>query len=77
MVRLSKIIEELEIIAPSSLKCAWDNVGLLVGDENQKVNRVFLCLDITGENVKAARNTSCRHVYANRACGVRSIDVKN
>ncbi len=54
MLRLSKIIEELEIIAPSSLKCDWDNVGLLVGDENQKINRIFLCLDITGENVKAA-----------------------
>ena len=54
MIRLSKIIEELEIVAPSSLKCSWDNVGLLVGDENQKINKVFVCLDITNENVQAA-----------------------
>ncbi len=54
MVRLSKIMEELEILAPSEAKCPWDNVGLLVGDEGQRISRVFVCLDITGENVKAA-----------------------
>ncbi len=54
MVRLSKIIEELEQIAPSSQKCSWDNVGLLVGDEAQRISRVFVCLDITSENVSAA-----------------------
>ena len=55
MVRLSKIIEELELIAPSSAKCVWDNVGLLVGDEAQRISRVFVCLDITSENVKEAK----------------------
>ncbi len=54
MVRLSKIIEELEVLAPSSAKCSWDNVGLLVGDESQRISRVFVCLDITSENVNAA-----------------------
>ncbi|MBR5155897.1 MAG: Nif3-like dinuclear metal center hexameric protein [Clostridia bacterium] len=54
MVRLSKIIEELELIAPSEAKCSWDNVGLLVGDESQRISRVFVCLDITSENVKSA-----------------------
>lgn len=54
MVRLSKIMEELEVLAPSSLKCPWDNVGLLVGDESQKISRVFVCLDITSQNVKTA-----------------------
>ena len=54
MVRLSKIIEELELIAPSEGKCPWDNVGLLEGDESQRVSRVFVCLDITSENAAAA-----------------------
>lgn len=56
MVRLSKIIEELEVLAPPCLKCSWDNMGLLVGDESQRISRVFVCLDITSENVKAAAN---------------------
>ncbi len=54
MVRLSKIIEELELVAPINLKCSWDNVGLLVGDEGKRVSHVFVCLDITSENVRSA-----------------------
>ncbi|MBQ9736882.1 MAG: Nif3-like dinuclear metal center hexameric protein [Clostridia bacterium] len=54
MIRVSKILEELEIIAPLELQCNWDNSGLLVGDESQRVEKVFVCLDITSENVKSA-----------------------
>ena len=54
MVILSNIIEELEKVAPSELKFLWDNVGLLVGDGAQRIARVYVCLDITAENVKAA-----------------------
>ena len=54
MVILSNIIEELEKVAPSELKFPWDNVGLLVGDGAQRIGRVYVCLDITAENVKAA-----------------------
>lgn len=54
MIRLSRILEELEVLAPLHLQCEWDNGGLLVGDENQMIERVFVCLDITHENVKAA-----------------------
>lgn len=54
MIRLSNILEELERVAPPELKFPWDNAGLLVGDETQRINRVFVCLDITAENVKAA-----------------------
>ena len=54
MVRLSKIVEELENLASPQLKCSWDNVGLLVGDESKRIERVFVCLDVTSENVRAA-----------------------
>ena len=54
MVILSSIIKELEKLAPPEGKCSWDNVGLLVGDKSQKISRVFVCLDITSENVQSA-----------------------
>ena len=54
MVRLSEIIEELETLAPTSLKEPWDNVGLMVGDEKQRIQNVYICLDITSENVRKA-----------------------
>ncbi len=37
----------LESFAPSALAAEWDNVGLLVGDKAQKVERVMTCLTIT------------------------------
>ena len=54
MTRLSEIIEELNGIAPPELTEPWDNVGLMVGDATQKIERVFVCLDLTTENVAAA-----------------------
>lgn len=54
MIRLSEIIEELEALAPPELKESWDNVGLMVGDEKQRIQNVYVCLDITSENVQKA-----------------------
>ncbi len=54
MIRLSQIIAELERFAPPELKEPWDNVGLMVGDETQVIEKVFVCLDLTTENVRQA-----------------------
>src|SRR6187431_1498174 len=37
----------LDAFAPPALAAEWDNVGLLVGDRSQKVERVMTCLTIT------------------------------
>ena len=54
MNRLSEIIEALEGFAPKELKEPWDNVGLMVGDRAQKIDKVYVCLDLTTENVREA-----------------------
>ncbi len=54
MTRLFEIIGKLEEVAPKDLKEPWDNVGLMVGDESQEIEKVFVCLDLTTENVKDA-----------------------
>lgn len=54
MIRLSEIIEKLEALAPPQLKEEWDNVGLLVGDEKQRIGKIYVCLDVTSENVSEA-----------------------
>ncbi len=48
------ILEFLEDWAPQSTKLEYDNVGLLVGDENQEVSRILACLDVTPEVVDEA-----------------------
>lgn len=47
MLRLSDICDFLDEFAPPALAAPWDNVGLLVGDRTQQVERVVTCLTIT------------------------------
>lgn len=54
MLRVKDIIDEIEKLAPPELAEEWDNVGLMVGDLYQRVSTVFVCLDVTSENVQRA-----------------------
>src|SRR6476620_12780141 len=47
MTTVKDICDFLERFAPAELAADWDNVGLLVGDRAQKVERVMTCLTIT------------------------------
>ena len=39
----------IEKIAPISLACEWDNVGLIIGNYDRVVKRIVVCLDLTRE----------------------------
>lgn len=54
MYKVSDIANAIEELAPASLAEAWDNVGLMVGDPDKAVRRIFVCLDVTAENVSHA-----------------------
>lgn len=57
MYEVKDIKNAIEKLAPVELAESWDNVGLMVGDLEQTVNTVFICLDVTSENVEKA--TKC------------------
>lgn len=46
-MKISDIIAELNTITPFELAESWDNVGLLLGDETQKVEHIIASLDLT------------------------------
>lgn len=50
MTKVIEIARYIEKLCPLNLACEWDNVGLLVGDENADVSKVLICLD-NDENV--------------------------
>lgn len=54
MYKVKDIAEAIERLAPLGLAEKWDNVGLMAGDPEQDVNVVFICLDVTSENIKRA-----------------------
>jgi len=47
MITVSNLCNFLDKFAPPGLAAEWDNVGLLVGDRAQKVERMMTCLTIT------------------------------
>lgn len=53
-MKCKDIIEILEREYNPSFAESWDNVGLLAGDREREVKRVFLALDVTDETLKAA-----------------------
>lgn len=54
MVKVKEIYQHIRQLAPEELAEDWDNIGLLLGDSNQDVTKILLCLDITTDVVREA-----------------------
>jgi len=52
--KVSDIAKLMEELAPSVSAEKWDNVGLLVGDHNNSVKKVMVCLDVNRELIDEA-----------------------
>ena len=56
MLKVKDIVSVMEEVAP--LSCVYtdeyDNVGLLVGDEDDAVSKIICCLDVTNEVIDEA-----------------------
>ncbi|MBR4972916.1 MAG: Nif3-like dinuclear metal center hexameric protein, partial [Clostridia bacterium] len=57
---VKQIFEFLDSKFPISTACDFDNVGILVGDSNAKVNKALLSLDCTLDTVKKAVDSECQ-----------------
>lgn len=53
-MKCQEIIEVLQKQAPEHYACDWDNVGLLVGDSQKEVNKIYIALDATEETIEEA-----------------------
>lgn len=55
-MKLKELMGELySIYNPKSAE-EWDNVGLMVGDENREINKILFCLDVTKDVVEESIN---------------------
>ena len=53
-MKCKEIVAVLEQLAPESLACSWDNIGLLLGRYDKEVKKVIVTLDVTDEVVEQA-----------------------
>ena len=81
-MRLNDWIADMERIAPPELALAWDNVGLLVSPETERIERVLVALDCTAEVADEAADCGAQLVLthhpvlfsgANASSGTRRI----
>lgn len=53
-MQVRNVLKVINERSPFSAACDWDNVGLLVGDEDWEVKRIYLALDATDEVIAHA-----------------------
>lgn len=51
-MKCKDIIDIVEKVAPTDLAKSWDNVGLLVGDREKKIQTIMIALDPTGNVIR-------------------------
>ena len=74
-MKCKDIIEILEREYNPSFAESWDNVGLLAGDREREVKRVFLALDVTDETLKAAIDFKADMMITHHPLIFSGIDV--
>ncbi|MBQ8002945.1 MAG: Nif3-like dinuclear metal center hexameric protein [Clostridia bacterium] len=78
-MKLEKIIEFMEQIAPKEVAMEYDNVGLLVGRGEKEITHVLTALDVTGDVVREAKEKGCELIVCHHPVlfsGVKEITDK-
>lgn len=64
MMKVRDICRTIEEFAPLGLQESYDNAGLQVGNPEMPVSAILLCLDVTEDTVKEARERSCNLIVS-------------
>lgn len=70
----------LEREYPSAAAEEWDNVGLLVGDDEKEVHHIFLALDLTEAVLSQAQNAGADMIITHHPMifsGIKKINSRN
>lgn len=63
-IHVRDILRFLNQWAPPGVMMDYDNVGLLTGSVSQQVTGILVCLDVTDQVVKEAREKSCNVIIS-------------
>ncbi|MDR1950722.1 MAG: Nif3-like dinuclear metal center hexameric protein [Bacteroidales bacterium] len=79
-MKISEITQCIEKIAPLNIQESYDNCGLLIGHPNDEVNKILLCMDVTGEILQEAIAEKCDLIISHHPMiffGVKKIDTNS
>jgi dinuclear metal center YbgI/SA1388 family protein len=72
-MKISEVVQFLEGYAPPVLKEDYDNVGLLVGDEQAECTGILCTLDVTEDVIAEAIHKKCNMVVAHHPLIFRGL----
>lgn len=72
-----EITKRIEKFAPPELAEKWDCSGWLVETENQDIQKIMLCLTVTDDVVRQAREQNCDMIVSHHPLFNVSIKYKN
>lgn len=73
MIKCRDVMDVMERIAPKKLAEDWDNPGLLVGNPDDEVNRILVCLDVREETVLRAQKEEFQMIVAHHPVIFRGL----
>lgn len=73
MPTVSDFVSHLDTFAPPKTAAEWDNVGLLVGDPADMVERAMTCLTLTGDVAEEAITERVQLIVSHHPLPFRSI----
>jgi dinuclear metal center YbgI/SA1388 family protein len=74
MRTIADAVATLEQVAPLALAEEWDNVGLLVGDPADRLDRLMTCLTVTPRVLDEARREGANLVVAHHPLPFRPLE---
>ncbi len=79
-MKIKELASYLETFAPPMLQESYDNAGLLVGDPDEEIKGVMICLDSTEAVLDEAIQSGCNLIIAHHPIifsGLKKITGKN
>lgn len=72
-ITVQNVAEVMNRIAPKILAEEWDNPGLLVGSFSAEVEKIFVCLDVSEENIKIAAEFGANLIVSHHPLIFRAV----
>ncbi len=74
-ISFTDLLAELRTIAPRELEEEWDNGGLQINMGNDSVNKILVCLEITGDVIDEAVKLGVDYIVTHHPLLFHKLDV--
>lgn len=72
-MKIKEILHSIEALAPLSLQESYDNSGVQIGDVNQEVTSILLCIDVTEKVIEEAIQLGSNLIIAHHPLAFRKF----